>query len=637
MSKNYREQPRIPKAPYPGLRPFRSYESMIFYGRERQITQLVRKIEKNKIVTILGGSGSGKSSLVKAGVIPELRKCGIEDAGHFWIPVVFTPGTDFQGKGSGPYHNLVREFVSKLDREKLVGFREEIKNKREKEVGQFFSSDLQENSGNDDSVDIVSWTTKRLIALIDDAPDGLRDMVDQYSKYLAAEESMDTQTANFLFVFDQFEEVFHRSNEENPNAKKIVSTFIESLLLGHFKRPHDKIYIVITMRSEHLNDCTRYLNLPDLINNTTYLLGRLMTHEISEIICRPLKRYLRLLKRTSSKATKLPNDIEVAPALIERMVKETKKLEKNPDHLPLLQHLLFRLWKISRKGLYDESYRDEANILTITEHHLQEAVSGGSKVNRSNKNILITCLDSSAELRYDILVNNKEANKEILKQFFLCLAYKDDRGFYNQSRIDREHLTVRRDGITNQKTITNIVEVFSEPYCYLQSEGALIKVSHESFIRGWERFKDWIDEENNYIKKYKRLLLRYDDWKSGKRSLLDEEELALYQAGGFAETLQDDFSCNQIREKIKKASTSEIKKASTSEEGSGELKHIDESMNEFITESERANRKEKRDKLAQENEDFKKSYRQKVGIISGLFFLVFVTSFTSYFIWRLND
>ena len=56
-----------PVQPYPGLRPFEANEWSIFFGRERMIDEVIERLALNGLVLIHGASGSGKSSLVRAG------------------------------------------------------------------------------------------------------------------------------------------------------------------------------------------------------------------------------------------------------------------------------------------------------------------------------------------------------------------------------------------------------------------------------------------------------------------------------------------------------------------------------------------------------------------------------------------
>jgi ABC-type sulfate/molybdate transport systems ATPase subunit len=70
-----------PTRPYPGLRPFERDEDAIFFGREEQTDQLLKKLGETRFVAVLGSSGSGKSSLVFAGVLPALEGGFLASAG----------------------------------------------------------------------------------------------------------------------------------------------------------------------------------------------------------------------------------------------------------------------------------------------------------------------------------------------------------------------------------------------------------------------------------------------------------------------------------------------------------------------------------------------------------------------------
>ena len=72
-------------APYAGLRPFREQDAEWFFGRERLVEELAERLERQRLVVVIGASGSGKSSLMRAGLVPRLRV----DAA---TAVVLTPG-----------------------------------------------------------------------------------------------------------------------------------------------------------------------------------------------------------------------------------------------------------------------------------------------------------------------------------------------------------------------------------------------------------------------------------------------------------------------------------------------------------------------------------------------------------------
>jgi hypothetical protein len=80
---------RAQVCPYRGLEPFREEDAPFFCGRDDAISELVAKVQAHAFVAVVGASGSGKSSLVFAGLLPALRK---ESQTRTWDVVSFRPG-----------------------------------------------------------------------------------------------------------------------------------------------------------------------------------------------------------------------------------------------------------------------------------------------------------------------------------------------------------------------------------------------------------------------------------------------------------------------------------------------------------------------------------------------------------------
>lgn len=64
----------IPDCPYPGMVPFKPEDSDRFFGRQREVNDLIQHLRLYPFLAVIGASGSGKSSLVFAGLIPQLQK-----------------------------------------------------------------------------------------------------------------------------------------------------------------------------------------------------------------------------------------------------------------------------------------------------------------------------------------------------------------------------------------------------------------------------------------------------------------------------------------------------------------------------------------------------------------------------------
>jgi hypothetical protein len=78
----------LPLCPYRGLFPFRPEHAQFFFGRDTFVEKVVEALESRRFVTVLGPAGSGKSSLVFAGLVPALHESGQ------WCFTTFRPGED---------------------------------------------------------------------------------------------------------------------------------------------------------------------------------------------------------------------------------------------------------------------------------------------------------------------------------------------------------------------------------------------------------------------------------------------------------------------------------------------------------------------------------------------------------------
>ena len=85
---------RATRNPFPGLRPFRTNEEHLFFGRENQVDRLIDKLATHRFLAVVGTSGSGKSSLVNCGLRPALHRGYMASAGASWRMVQFRPGSN---------------------------------------------------------------------------------------------------------------------------------------------------------------------------------------------------------------------------------------------------------------------------------------------------------------------------------------------------------------------------------------------------------------------------------------------------------------------------------------------------------------------------------------------------------------
>jgi energy-coupling factor transporter ATP-binding protein EcfA2 len=227
--------------PFPGLRPFEPDEDYLFFGRERQTDELLRRLRSTRFLSVLGRSGSGKSSLVRSGLIPSLHGGAMTRAGSRWRVAIMRPGQD-------PMANLAAALTAP---EALGG-------------------------GTDETLTRLFFeTTLRASRL------GLLECVRQ-SQIGAAD--------NVLVLVDQFEEIFRykrgRSADRADDADE-AAAFVK-LLLAARESESPVIYVAITMRSDFIGDCMEFSTLPEVVNDGIYLVPRMTREELRIAITGPV-------------------------------------------------------------------------------------------------------------------------------------------------------------------------------------------------------------------------------------------------------------------------------------------------------------------------------------------------------------
>lgn len=222
--------------PFPGLRPFQKSEANLFFGREKHIKEILRKLETYRFVSIVGNSGSGKSSLVRAGVLPQIE----HDKNTAWKICIIRPGK-----------NPVEELCMALFDSTLFGSANETeRSKQLKEAVEIL---------NKNKLGIVQAVRHLL-------PEGKR----------------------LLILVDQFEELF-RFNTINveQNGNNFASHFVD-LLLGAVGQKEVPIYVMMTVRSDFLGDCEQFMGLPEAINDGQFLIPRMNREELQSSITGPV-------------------------------------------------------------------------------------------------------------------------------------------------------------------------------------------------------------------------------------------------------------------------------------------------------------------------------------------------------------
>ncbi len=399
------------KAPYPGLRPFEPHEGEIFFGREAHTDRLLEILQRECFLAVLGPSGAGKSSLVRAGLLPGLAAGWLGGASD-WRIAVLRPG-------ERPFRRLAEELAQ--------------------------SGALGANA--EASLPGIEAELRRgplgLVHLVADARRG----------------ETSSRPFKLLVLIDQFEEIFRYAQAGGTEADE--SEAFVNLLLASRAEPEAGVYVALTMRTDFLGHCMRFLELPEAINRAQYLIPRLTRTELERAITGPA----------------LVFGGDVAPELVTELI---NSLDQDFDQLPLLQHALAWMWII-------ESVKSGASPLLLTVAGL-EALGG-----------LQGALSAHAE---EVLGKLSVGEQALAETLFRCITLRERTGpdAHSVRRPQRlEQIAAVAD--CDWRELEPVVRSFAAESVNLLHYGeplapqSVIDLSHEALIRHWERLRTWADDE----------------------------------------------------------------------------------------------------------------------------------------------
>lgn len=250
------------EVPFPGLRAFDTEEAILFFGRETHTRALLRRLSESRFLAVVGSSGCGKSSLVRAGLLPALFRGHLESTTSHWRYAVLRPGT-----------KPVDALAAALAKTEALGpaLDEGILRK------------------------MLGATSGGLVEAVRTAG-------------LAPGESL-------LVVVDQFEELFRFVREGGHGDAEGQAVLFVGLLLRAVESDVP-VYVTLTMRSDYQGDCTQFPGLPEALNRSQYLVPRLSREQRQEAVVRPLelagaRATPRLVNRLLSDAGDDPDQLPV--------------------------------------------------------------------------------------------------------------------------------------------------------------------------------------------------------------------------------------------------------------------------------------------------------------------------------------
>ena len=423
--------------PFPGLRPFIPEDSNLFFGRDQESDEVIQKLLKNRYISVIGASGSGKSSLVYGGVLPKILNLKIRES-SVWKIISLRPGNDPSGNLAEALSNGITDITQKAVEKSAI------------------LSDLLNNPGS------FSDVVRKFLVKHDD---------------------------NVILVIDQFEEIFRyqtygETKIMNSSAKKFIEYLVDSV-----SKPDVNIFIILTLRTEYLGECSQYKGLTTLINNSNYFVPEMEISNWREVIVGPVKF----------------SGAEIEPELVELLLSD---LKGRTDQLTVLQHALMRTWSQWQK--LDEPDRP----LSRADYELVGTITNA--------------ISFHAEEVYEKL---SMRGREICSSLFKTITGKssDSKDLRRPERIETIELIA---GCSYDELLEVIEKFRSKSQSFITASEnvnlngfSVIDIQNECIIRFWDRLKGWIDEEDNSRSMYIRISDAAALYQQGKSGLYKPPDL----------------------------------------------------------------------------------------------------------------
>jgi len=213
--------------PYKGLRAFREDDAEEFFGRERLVAEILGRVEQGSgIVAVVGPSGSGKSSVVKAGVLPALRSGAVASSDR-WPIAQMVPGAHPFAEIAAALHRVATELPESF-------------------------------------TDQLLWDDAGLLRA------ALRILPDENSR--------------LVLVIDQFEELFTLVDDEDTRRRFLA------LLTTAASDPHGRVQVILTLRADFYDRPLQHPEFGELVSAGLVSVTRLSAEELEAAAAEPATR-----------------------------------------------------------------------------------------------------------------------------------------------------------------------------------------------------------------------------------------------------------------------------------------------------------------------------------------------------------
>ena len=503
---------RWKSSPFRGLNFFDFEHAAIFYGRTKAIGEVLEALEaqvraQRPFVLVVGASGSGKSSLVRAGVLPLLTQPETIEGVGLWRWAVTTPGA---GASGGDCFDALAAAL--LEPAALPALQDSESPNAIRDL----ATELREHSDSvalrvRDALDHAAreWKIQQSHSL-KERERQLRESgrLDDADQARERRERLELPKARLALVIDQLEELFTAGFSQEVRQKYI------SGLAGLVQS--GRVFILATLRSDFY---PRYQEFPELVE---------LAKPSGKFDLRPpTQDELRNMIRLPAEAAGLRFEEELETGLrLDQALRDAAAV--TPESLPLLEHVLSLLYE--RQGLRGD------DLLRWSDYREVGELKGA--------------LAKHAEAVFSALRPHEQRAFPLVMRYLVTLSQGEEE-VPNRRTVPYPDFVGSEGGDHDQKAgAKGFVDLFVEKRLLVADtdpQGEVtVRVTHEALLREWQRVKEWLTENREFLRMRDRLDSSLKLWLSRGKQKDDLLEPGLHLAEG--EKLVKDFGASLSRE-----------------------------------------------------------------------------------------
>jgi WD40 repeat protein len=503
---------RWKSSPFRGLNVFDFEHAPIFHGRTRAIGEVLEALEsqvraQRPFVLVVGASGSGKSSLVRAGVLPLLTQPGTIEGVGLWRWSVTRPGAG--GSGGDCFDALA---AALLESHALPALQDPESRNAIGNLG----SELREHSDSvalrvRDALDHAAreWKIQHC-HFLEEKDRQLRGSgrSDDADAARQQRERFELPKARLALVVDQLEELF--TTGFSPELRQKYISAIAGLVGS------GRVFVLATLRSDFY---ASYQEFPDLIE---------LTKPVGKFDLRPptpveIGNMIRLPAEAAG--LQFEQDRKTGQRL-DQALRDTASA--TPESLPLLEHVL--------SLLYDQQSTRGDDLLKWSDYRELGELKGA--------------LAKHAEAVFRTLRSEEQKAFPLVMRYLVTLGQGEEE-VPNRRTVPYRDFVVT-EGIDERAGAKGFVDLFIEKRLLVADtdpQGEItVSVAHEALLREWQRVKEWLTENREFLRRRDRLDSSLKLWLSRGKQKDDLLGPGLPLAEG--EKLVKDFGPSLSREQI---------------------------------------------------------------------------------------